>query len=210
MEFYIRNGKSMNTRPEKILIAMYGLSKGTDRPCRYEDIVVKAFELYPVDFQLRGYPQYPDSSDIHKPLYGPLKRQGLVRAANKMFSLTEKGLTKAKIFAHPEKSNNSDGVGRVTRDVAREIERLKVTNAWRLFLEGHQDKILDTDFYVFLGVTVRTERNSFLGRARSVEDAVKIAAKVDPQTAHLKLEELSCFLFKKFDAIIKKQHGGQS
>ena len=186
---------------------MYSLSKGTTRPCRYEDIVVKAFELYPADFQLRGYSQYPDSSDIHKPLYGPLKRQGLVRAANKMFSLTEKGLTKVKIFVQSKKENQKDGVERITRDLAHEIERLKATNAWRLFLEGNQDKILDTDFYVYLGVTVRTERNSFLGRVHSVDDAVKTAVKIDPQPTHLKLEELHIFLFKKFDAILKRQKG---
>ncbi len=56
------------SRPEKIILAMCNLSKGTTSPCRYEDIVVKAFEMFPKDFQLRGHPQYPDSSDIHKPL----------------------------------------------------------------------------------------------------------------------------------------------
>lgn len=198
----------MSTRPEKILIAMHALSKGTTDPCRYEDIVVKAFELYPTDFQLRGHPQYPDSSDIHKPLYGPLKRQGLVKAANKMFSLTEKGLTKANLMTQTKDTSGANKGERITRDVAREIERLTTTNAWRLFVEGNKDKILDTDFYSYIGVTVRTERNSFLGRLHSVEDAIKIAVKVDPQPMHVKLEELCKFLFKKFDLIIKRQNGG--
>lgn len=200
----------MSTRPEKILIAMHDLARGTTQPCRYEDIVVKAFELFSTDFQLRGYPQYPDSSDIHKPLYGPLKRQGLVKAANKMFSLTDKGLTRAKILAQPKKDSELGRGERITRDVAHEIERLQTTNAWRLYLEGNQDKILDTDFYVFLGVTVRTDRNGFLGRLRSVEEAVKIAAKVDSQLSHLKLSELCGFLFTKFDPIIKRRNGGVS
>lgn len=198
----------MSSRPEKILIAMFDLSKGTTQPCRYEDIVVKAFSLFPADFQLRGYPQYPDSSDIHKPLYGPLKRQGLVKAANKMFSLTDKGLTRTKLLAQAKQDSQLKKAERITRDVASEIERLQSTNAWRLFMEGHQDKILDTDFYAYLGVTVRTDRNSFLGRMRAVEDAVKAAAKADPQPTHLKLEELCDFLLKKFDAIITRQKGG--
>lgn len=198
----------MGTRPEKILIAMYSLAKGTIQPCRYEDIVVKVFELFPADFQLRGYPQYPDSSDIHKPLYGPLKRQGLVKAANKMFCLTDKGLTRAKALTQIKKDSQLGHVERITRDVAHEIERLQTTNAWKLYLEGNQNKILDTDFYVFLGVTVRTDRNSFLGRLRSVEEAVKIAAKVDPQAVHIKLGELCNFLIIKFDSVIKRRDGG--
>lgn len=200
----------MGTRLEKILLAIYELSKGSTRPCRYEDIVVKAFELFPSDFQLRGHPQFPDSSDIHKPLYGPLKREGLVRGADKMFCLTEKGLTKVKTLTRPGKKDQPEGSERFTRDLTHEIERLISTNAWRLFCEGNQDKILDTDFYVYLGVTVRTDRNSFLGRAHSVEDAVKLAAKIDPQAMHLKLEELHNYLLKKFEMIIKKQNGGKS
>src|SRR5690242_8659451 len=78
-------------RPQKILVAMFKLSKGKTIPLKYEDIVVKAFEMFPDEFALRGYPKYPYSSDIHKPLYGPLKRQGFIRSANKTFSLTSRG-----------------------------------------------------------------------------------------------------------------------
>src|ERR1043166_4572614 len=75
-------------RPEKILVAMHRLSSGTTKMLKYEDIVVEAFKVFPDEFALRGYSQYPDSSDVHKPLYGILKRNGLVRAAHKTFGLT--------------------------------------------------------------------------------------------------------------------------
>ncbi len=75
----------------KILAAMRELSPDSPRRLRYEDIVVKAFEMFPREFQLRGHPEFPDASDIHKPLYGPLKRMGLVTAANKRFRLTQRG-----------------------------------------------------------------------------------------------------------------------
>lgn len=65
-------------RPEKILVAMYQLSNGTNQPLEYEDIVVKSWELFPDEFGLRKYVhKYPDSSDQHKPLYGPLKTKDL-------------------------------------------------------------------------------------------------------------------------------------
>ena len=52
------------SRPEKILSVMFTLAKGEPKALQYEDIVVAAFQRFPEDFQLRGYPQYPDSSDI--------------------------------------------------------------------------------------------------------------------------------------------------
>lgn len=80
-------------RQEKILRAIFEVAGGTTRVCAYEDIVVKAWKMWPEEFGLRGYDhQYPDSSDLHKPLYGPLKREGLVRSSNKKFGLTERGL----------------------------------------------------------------------------------------------------------------------
>ncbi len=57
------------SKPQKLLAVMFDLCKGEPKALQYEDIVVTAFTRYPEDFQLRGYPQYPDSSDIHKPLY---------------------------------------------------------------------------------------------------------------------------------------------
>jgi hypothetical protein len=79
-------------RPEKILVAMLQLSRESNQPLDYEDIVVTAWKFFPEDFGLRKYVRdYPDSSDIHKPLYGPLKSRGFVLSANKKFKLTDKG-----------------------------------------------------------------------------------------------------------------------
>ncbi|MBI4680534.1 MAG: hypothetical protein HY753_04845 [Nitrospirae bacterium] len=45
---------------EKLLIIIYKMSL-KKRPLKYEDVYVKAFKKYPIDFQLRGYPAYPDT-----------------------------------------------------------------------------------------------------------------------------------------------------
>ena len=198
----------MATKPEKILIAMHKLSKGTSDPCRYEDIVVAVFELFPSDFQLRGYPKYPDSSDIHKPLYGPLKKQGLVRTGSKMFSLTDKGLTRAREYVKDSNGAKKGEGERLTRDIQQELERLKATNAARCFFGSEKDKILDTDFYSYIGATVRTEKNDFLGRLRVVNDAVAIAVKIDPQMFHQKLKELNDYMMQRFADIVRKRQGG--
>jgi len=200
------------TRPEKILIAMHALAKGTTQPCRYEDIVVKAFEMFPEEFQLRGYPKYPDSSDIHKPLYGPLKRQGLVRAAHKNFALTEKGLTRSIDLAAGSSPGNQprEKAARLTRDMESEISRIQRSEAAKLFADGQGDKMLDTDFFSYLGVSVRTSRNDFIGRLKAVEDAVKTAAEVSPSPVHDGMLRLHGLLKTKFFNIIQKLSGAIS
>ena len=158
-------------RPEKILVAMFRLSDGTNQPLEYEDIVVKSWQLFPDEFGLRKYVhKYPDSSDQHKPLYGPLKDKGFVQSGNKTFRLTEKGLTYA---AELERALKSDAKSiaksdRLSRDKEMQLKRILSTDAFRLFAEGQKERILDTDFYTYLGVTVRTEKHDFQGQLRTV------------------------------------------
>ena len=190
-------------RPEKILIAMRELSGGRLRPIKYEDIVVKAFELFPEEFALRGHPKYPDSSDIHKPLYGPLKRHGYVRANNKMFTLTEKGLAKSHELSSPAAANPD----RLDRADEAELRRITESETFRLFVMGEQDRLLDTDFYSHLGVTVRTPRNDFLGRLTVVQQAVTKAAKLNKDPKHIKAKELHDFLVCEFASIVERMEG---
>src|ERR1035438_1107708 len=139
--------KASTERPQKILVAMCRLSNGTTKPLKYEDIVVKAFEMFPDDFALRGHPEYPDSSDIHKPLYGPLKRNGLIRNAQKTFSLTEKGAEIAARLDGAAGEQSPSSSERVDRSARRELERMLSCAAFGFFRNGRPEKILDTDFY---------------------------------------------------------------
>jgi len=191
-------------RPEKIILAMNTLSGGTSRALRYEDIVVKAFEMFPEDFALRGYPRYPDSSDIHKPLYGPLKRAGHVLAGNKQFRLTPKGLERARQLSTLEKKIEKTGGQRLSRDKEAEIQRIFQTEAFRLFFDNQGDSILDTDFYAYLGVTVRTPRNDFLGRLKTVEEAVNTASILSKDPTSRKVIELHNFVVGRFSNLIEE------
>ncbi len=190
-------------RPDKIIVAMYQLSDGSTRALKYEDIVVKAFEMYPHDFALRGYPKYPDSSDIHKPLYGPLKRAGLVLTGNKRFRLTPKGVEKGRLLGKlgGGRSNSAD---RLTRTDEGELDRIYQTEAFKLFVTGEREKILDTDFCSYLGVTVRTEKNEFLGRLNTVGDAVTSGRKIVGDIRAEKIEELHQYLIERFADLIRK------
>jgi hypothetical protein len=155
------------SKPQKILSVMFDLSKGESRALMYEDIVVAAFQRYPEDFQLRGYPQYPDSSDIHKPLYS-MKQDGLVRSANKSFLLTPHGLDGARNLLGTVDAQRD----RLTKQEEKELNRIVQSQAFRLFQEGKGADILDTDLYEYFGVSVRTPKSEFLGRMNTVEQAI--------------------------------------
>ena len=198
-------------RPQKILVAMLKLSGSTTKSLKYEDIVVKAFELFPDEFALRGYPKFPDSSDIHKPLYGVLKRGGMVRAANKTFRLTPRGVETAQklIAVAGQTLDQARSADRMTRNVRAEVDRMLSSAAYQLFRDGHPDKILDTDFYSFLGSTVRTPRNDFLGRLDATDEAVKAAQRLsqpDKESAD-SLAELWQVLRARFTELIHRRRG---
>jgi hypothetical protein len=200
-------------KPGKILIAMFELSGGTTQALKYEDIVVKVFEMFPKHFALRGHPQYPDSSDVHKPLYGPLKRKGLVRAANKAFSLTQSGVQTAEGLSNATSLavEQSQDARRLPRDVGLELKRVLDSEAVRLSLEDKRDKILDTDFYRFIGCTVRTPKNDFLGRLTLTDHAIEVATQLEhPNRERSKhVAELWEFLKSKFRQQIQHRQEGR-
>lgn len=166
-------------RQEKILRAIFEVAGGTTRVCPYEDIVVQAWKMWPEEFGLRGYVhEHPDSSDLHKPLYGPLKREGLVRSSNKKFGLTARGLALVERLSSGGEPRFPDR-GRLQRDEKAEILRLADRPAVRLL--PNPNELLDTDLYDFYGVTVRTKAAEFAGRVKTVDAAIDAAIKAkDP------------------------------
>lgn len=159
------------SRAEKILLFLYEFSEGGRAKTRYEDIVAGLFRKYPHDFHLKGYTEYPDSGDlIHKPLYD-FKKKGYVNAANKVFSLTERGVELAQQLSGKNVRSENSG-DRLSRSTETEISRVKSLEGLSLFSEGKKDKLSDSDFYNYLGVTVRTSRNSFIGRLKTMNATI--------------------------------------
>lgn len=201
-------------RPEKILVAMRQLSQGTTSPLEYEDIVVTAWKLFPEDFGLRKYVhEHPDSSDIHKPLYGPLKDRGFVLSGHKKFRLTERGVEYAAKLDQARQGllpldqvlGPAKAVDRLSRDQEIELKRIVETDAFKRFATGEKEKILDTDFYAYLGTTVRTERHVFLGRLSAVSAAAAGAARISQNPKHALAAQLHEFLCERFAEIINRR-----
>lgn len=185
---------------------------------RFEDIAVSAYKHFKEDFQLRGYPQYPDTGDIiHKPLYSELKKKGLVLSGNKYFSLTDKGMDYAGELVRELEGRRERGVSgkrvaeKLTASQKKELERIGRSTAFGLFAEGKKNEILDIDFYSYLGVTVRMNKYDFLGRLSAVEDAVE-ATKQKSTGLYKKLRRCHEFLLRKFQANVdyfRKNKGGR-
>lgn len=183
----------MLTKWQKILATLFALSGGRAKSLQYEDIVVEAYKKYAEDFQLRGYPQYPDSSDVHKSLY-EMKKKGLLRTANKTFELTERGLEVAKqLFDDVPISRD-----RLTKQEESEIKRIINSAAFNLFMSDEAASILDTDFYDYLGVTVRTSRGDFLGRLNNVKHAVQAHTEKRSDETSAALGKLHVYLLERF------------
>src|SRR3990167_6618802 len=110
-----KNSTTLN-RGEKILLFLYESEKDQKKRFVYEDIAVGLFKKYPDDFHLKGYPEYPDSSDSSQRLLYEFKKKGYVSAANKIFSLTDNGIEFAKVLSDRKSSIvNETSFGRLSR-----------------------------------------------------------------------------------------------
>ncbi len=159
------------SRAERILLFLFEFGDGGRKKIKYEDIVAGLFKKYPQDFQLKGYPEYPDSGDlVHKPLYD-FRKKGYVNASNKIFSLTERGVEFARQLTGKDASSHNSG-DRLSRSAETEISRVKNLEGLGLFSQGKTEKLSDNDFYDYLGVTVRTQKNAFVGRLESMNTAI--------------------------------------
>jgi len=204
------------SRAQKILLILYKLSKGSKRQIRFEDIAVKAYMVFKADFQLRGYPQYPDTGDIiHKPLYSELKKNGYVLSGNKYFSLTPKGIEYARKLLSGTginlKGSKKVGFVKLTSDQQKEIERIRGCDAFRFFAQDKREEIIDNDFYSYLGVTARTNKYDFLGRLSTVKDAIYATKDTSP-ILYRQLWKCHSYLLSKFKSnieFVKKSKGGK-
>jgi hypothetical protein len=193
----------LKERDAKIVEALYRLSPAGPKVVTYEDIVVKAWTLYPDDFGLRGYAKlHPDASDIHKRLYNSLKSKGWVSSAGqKKFSLTLTGWDRASSFFSAGSGAPAEAAGRAERTAKLEIEHLEKSAAASLYMAGTKEEILDTDFFDFYRTSVRATPQEFESRLAVVEYALREAEQTKRPTAPA-LRDVDKFLREQFKDVI--------
>lgn len=189
-------------RWQKLLIVLFVLSRGSKKAVKYEDIVVEAFKKFPETFHLRGYKEYPDSGDlVHKPLYD-MRPRGLLTAIQKEFTLTDKGIKEAKKLIGTPHANSKIHF-KPARDVGKEIERILSSDGFTLYKNDRAEKIFDTDFFQYLGISVHSSRSEFLNRLTTIEDTVKQARQFqDTKVVKLLSSYHQFMIHEKFHEIV--------
>lgn len=190
------------SRSEKLILFLYDKGKGKSVKVRYEDIVVGVFKKYPHDFHLKDYPEYPDSGDmIHKPLYDA-KKKGYVNAASKVFALTDRGLEYAKQLSKGHTGPVPVSKDRLSRNSGIEFARIKTLEGFGLYVKGDIQKLTDNDFYDYLGVTVRTQKNAVIGRINTLKAVQEELQQHDDNPVALKAAEYHDFLMSKNKSVL--------
>jgi hypothetical protein len=190
-------------RGEKILLFLYEFSKKTKKRFSYEDIVVGLFKKHPKDFHLKGYRQYPDSSDSTQRTLYEFKKKGFVNASNKIFTLTENGIDFAEKLKNRTKGHTIDATDRFSRNAIAEISRIKLLEGFSLFVSNEQNRISENDLYSYLGITVRTSKSIFMGRIKSIKSMIQELRKNKEDELYTKIIQYHKFLFSKYQQTIK-------
>jgi len=107
----------------------------------------------------------------------------------------------ASRLVHSEAQNKD----RLTKLEENEVNRILNSAAFRLFQEGRKDSILDTDFYEYLAITVRTSRANCLGRLTNVEHAIRAHEEKRADELSTALRSLHAFLLAKFKPEIESR-----
>jgi len=188
------------SKGEKILLFMFEYADKGKEKIRYEDIVVGVFKKYPQDFHLKGYKEYPDSGDlIHKPLYD-FRKKGYVNAVSKVFSLTDRGIEYARQLSGKNVATPSGD--RLSRSASAEIVRIKSLEGFLLFMREGGSKLSENDFYNYLGVTVRTPKNAFIGRLETMEALISELKEHFDDQLYESIRNYHKFLMDKYQNII--------
>lgn len=171
---------------EKLLIAAFILEQSGKTPFSAEDLVVKAWQIFPDTFGLSGYldanniPKYPDSNRVFAEIMGskPIRKYGLLKKVGaKMYQLTEAGRTEAMNLIQNNVSTQLKKTG-LPREVKRELKRLLESSAVEKYKSAHKDELTFFDACMFWKISSRSSAVEFFNRTANVEKILKTAAAV--------------------------------
>jgi|SRR3989344_7595260 len=198
-----------DTKSLKILRAIYELGKNKKEKDKItkEMMVVKAWKMFPSDFSMKGYPQYPNA-DISKYITS-LFRANLLKGGFHNYRITEKGIKfieEEKLKKQPKKSSDKN---KIPRHIEFEINRILTSKVFEYFSSEKKD-FLETDLFEFLGTSARSFKDSnqsnFLSRYNLVvKEVIPFCQKNKDLDNRLnKIIELWNSLQNKFSNLLKK------
>ncbi len=167
------NHLSALSKSEKILVAIYKLGQSDKNKITVEDVAVKLWKMWPSEFCMRGYPQYPNV-DIQKYITKLLDNNLIVGGVYN-YKITEKGkqiFEKITDLEHKKDKKMGEVTAEQPRYIRSEVKRIINSNVFKYFLKDESAHFLESDFFEFLGTSARSlstkDKNIFLTRLNTV------------------------------------------
>lgn len=198
------------SKGERALYGIYLLSKGEKNPITVEDLAVRLWKLYPLEFCMKGYPEFPNV-DIQKYLT-KLKVHNLISGGVTNYKITTKGIKRVeetlKTSQEKRKKLSETDVS-ISRELRGDILRILNSKVYKYYLTEKNPEFIEIDFFEFLGTSPRSfhdKRNSqFVSKINLIRnDLVKYCELNKDKDKNLKnILELWRILNNKFGEILK-------
>ncbi|MEL6445853.1 MAG: hypothetical protein AAFR95_13920 [Bacteroidota bacterium] len=173
--------KAKLTIAEKLLLAALNVREES-KTFSAEDLVVRAWELYPDSFGLAGYAdQYPDSNRVLTNIMGSKGMRGkgwLRKVGQKQYRVTSKALSDgAELMQQDAVIADESGSLRaeLDRKTSTELDRLVDTRAAKKILDRVDGTISFADACGFWDITVRSNANTLRVRLHEVSTLLERA-----------------------------------
>lgn len=197
------------SKSDMILLAIATLKKEKPKQkITKEDLVIKVWKLFPSDFCIKGYMQYPDA-DITK-YFTKLFKNRLLQGNVNSYVLTSKGEDYAQRLEVSETKNTTNET--VLREIEVEINRILNSNVFKIFLSGDRN-FIESDFFEFLGTTSRTfgesNKTRFNAKYSLISKEIIPFCKNSTADSIIKICELWVILLNKFKHLLKGKGDNQ-
>jgi hypothetical protein len=207
-------GREELTVAARILLAAKALAD-TQNDFSAEDLVVRAWELFPDQFGLQGFAnKYPDSNRVFTKIMGAesaLRKNGWLRKiGEKKYQLTPAGSLKAEQIAG---RSSGERLATVDRSLIVTLRRMLTSRAFAKYSAG--ELVTFSDVCSFWNISPRSTANQFADRTKAASVAIDVALEesseqtvqlpggADYQRSDLTmLRQLSEHLMKTFEAEI--------
>jgi hypothetical protein len=191
-----------------VTYAVYFLSQSGSE-INAEDIVAACFKLFPARFQLRGYPEWPDSTVVNK-RWLDCRDRGLLHGSTAGgFSLTAKGLELAEktsaIITGKQRPFRKLGLDKVSGEMrtraGRFVKSLETSEAFQKFVdEGHSASISEFDFRNMLLCTMESSAATLQNNLDQFRQYASLYQSTE-------LLEFLDFCRVKFNSLLREQTG---
>lgn len=187
-----------------LIIFVLGLSEIKQVTLTPEEIAIECWLINPEKHAMRGFREFPDSYTVLKRLADMKGRSGLVEGTSRSgYKLTARSKIRFNEMSENSyakrtptlRSRNADDRSVSSIDEAP-YKRLTRTPAYKKFVGGEIEKIVESDFLYFYGISWNSNRAYTKGKIKNVDLVISHFSEKD-----VNLRNLSRFLNEKFEKV---------